>query len=161
MGQYTPTEEFKNHRQSVRLGANPLRLTARFLFLQLNTCGHSPYVTSSLTRGWLCHLQLLLVFASAVILSSESHGTHNHILLSQIRYSPNLEARYPDLYPPGTGWPSYNHRHWVPFPSPFTTRRDTVEVIRTRLHALEGQSAILWHINSRRTKYKTPPPTVN
>jgi hypothetical protein len=36
---------------------------------------------------------LLLVLASAVILRSESHGTHDHILLSQIRESPNLEAQ--------------------------------------------------------------------
>jgi hypothetical protein len=38
-------------------------------------------------RGWVCRLQLLLVLASAVILKSESRGTHNHILLSQIRDS--------------------------------------------------------------------------
>jgi hypothetical protein len=25
-------------------------------FSQLNTCGHSPYITSSLTRGWVCNL---------------------------------------------------------------------------------------------------------
>jgi hypothetical protein len=38
----------------------------------------------SLTRGRVCRLQLLLVLASAVILGSESHGTRDHILLSQI-----------------------------------------------------------------------------
>jgi hypothetical protein len=27
-----------------------------FFFLQLNTCGRSPYVTSTLTRGWVCLL---------------------------------------------------------------------------------------------------------
>jgi hypothetical protein len=32
-------------------------------------------------------LQLLLILASAVILRSESRGTYDHILLSQIRYS--------------------------------------------------------------------------
>jgi hypothetical protein len=36
---------------------------------------------------------LLLVLASAVILRSESRGTHDHILLSQIRDSPNLEGQ--------------------------------------------------------------------
>jgi hypothetical protein len=40
-------------------------------------------------------LQLLLVLASAVILGSESHGTHDHILLSQIPDSPNLEGQIP------------------------------------------------------------------
>jgi hypothetical protein len=39
----------------------------------------------SLTRGRVCRLQLLLVFASAVIFGSESRGIRDHILLSQIR----------------------------------------------------------------------------
>jgi hypothetical protein len=51
-------------------------------------------------------------------------------------------------------------RHWVPFQSPFTARRATVEVIRTRLHTLGDQSARLRPRNSRRTEYKTPPPLV-
>jgi hypothetical protein len=86
-------------------------------------------------RGQVCRLQLLLVLASAFILRSESRRTHDHILLSQIRDSPNLEPRSP-------GWPSYTPRHWVPFPSPFTTRRATVEVIRILHDTLEGQSAM-------------------
>jgi hypothetical protein len=69
-------------------------MTSNFVF-QLNTCGYSTYVTSSLTRGWVSHLQLLLVLASAVILRSESCGTHDHILLSQIRDSPNLQGQVP------------------------------------------------------------------
>jgi hypothetical protein len=73
-------------------------------------------------------LQLLLVLAKAVILGSESFGTNDHILLSQIRDSPTWRARCPYLYPPGTGWPSYTPRHWVPFSSSPTVRRATVEV---------------------------------
>jgi hypothetical protein len=38
----------------------------------------------SLTRGRICPLQLLLALTSAVILCSESRGTRDHILLSQI-----------------------------------------------------------------------------
>jgi hypothetical protein len=38
----------------------------------------------SLTIGWVCRLQLLLVLASAVLLGSESLGTRNHILKSQM-----------------------------------------------------------------------------
>jgi hypothetical protein len=49
----------------------------------------------SLTRERVCHLQLLLVFASAVILGSESRGTRDHILLYQIRDYPNLEGQDP------------------------------------------------------------------
>jgi hypothetical protein len=39
----------------------------------------------NMTRGRVCRLQLQLVLASAVILGSESLGTRDHILLSQIR----------------------------------------------------------------------------
>jgi hypothetical protein len=66
----------------------------------LNTCSYSPYVTSSLTRGWVCRLQLLLGFARAVILRSESCGSHNHILQSQIRDSPNLQGQIPVFISP-------------------------------------------------------------
>jgi hypothetical protein len=45
-------------------------------------------VGRSLTRGWVCHLQLLLALASAVILGSESRGTRDDTLLSQIRDLP-------------------------------------------------------------------------
>jgi hypothetical protein len=38
----------------------------------------------SLTRGRICCLQLQLTLASAVILGSESRGTRDHILMSQI-----------------------------------------------------------------------------
>jgi hypothetical protein len=41
---------------------------------------------------------------------------------------PTCRARSPYLYPPGTGWLGYAPRHWVPFPSPLTMRRVTVEV---------------------------------
>jgi hypothetical protein len=57
---------------------------------------------------------MLLIFASTVILGTESHGTHDHILLPQIRDSPNL-GRGPRIYIPqkqggpvilpGTGFP--------------------------------------------------------
>jgi hypothetical protein len=66
-----------------RLAPSPLRPTTS-IFFQLNPCGRSPYVTSSLTREWVCRLQLLLVLANSVILWSESRETHDHILLSQI-----------------------------------------------------------------------------
>jgi hypothetical protein len=64
------------------LASGPLRPTTRNFF-QLNSCGNSPYVTSSLTRD------------GSVVYNccwSESRGTHDHILLSQIRDSPKLES---------------------------------------------------------------------
>jgi hypothetical protein len=42
----------------------------------------------SLMRGRVCHLQFLLALASAVILGSEYHETHDQILLSHIRDFP-------------------------------------------------------------------------
>jgi hypothetical protein len=44
-----------------------------------------------LTKVRDCRLQLLLALASAIILESEYRRTHDHILLSQNRDSPNLE----------------------------------------------------------------------
>jgi hypothetical protein len=52
-----------------------------------------------LWRGRVCRLQLLLALASAVILGSESRGTYDHILLSRIRASPNLEGPVPVFIP--------------------------------------------------------------
>jgi hypothetical protein len=89
------------------LATSPLRFTTSDFIFQLNTWGCTPYVTSPLTRGCVCRFQLLLALASAVILRSESRGTHDHILLSQI-YSPQTwRAKSSCLYLPGTSWPGY------------------------------------------------------
>jgi hypothetical protein len=47
----------------------------------------------SLTRERVCLLQLMLALSSAVTLGSESRGTRDRILLSQIRDSLNLEGQ--------------------------------------------------------------------
>jgi hypothetical protein len=52
-------------------------------------------------RRWVCRFQSLLALDSVVILRSESHGTHGHILLSQVRDSPNLEGQVPVFTSPG------------------------------------------------------------
>jgi hypothetical protein len=98
------------------------------IFFQQNACGHSPYVTSSLTRGWVCRLQLLLVLASAVILRSIPTRLTTIFYCLRFGTLPTWRARSRYLYPPGTGWPSYTPRHLVPFPSPPTTCRATVGV---------------------------------
>jgi hypothetical protein len=82
------------------LATSLLRLTPSNFIFQLNTCGYSPHVTSSLTRKWVCRLQLLLVIASAVTIGSESRGTHDYILLSQNRDSPNMEGQVPVFISP-------------------------------------------------------------
>jgi hypothetical protein len=48
---------------------------------QLRVCW---FGATSLTRGQVCRLQILLTLASLVIFWSESHRTRGHILLSQI-----------------------------------------------------------------------------
>jgi hypothetical protein len=80
---------------------------------QLNACGYSPYVTSSLTRGWVFRLELLLVLASAVIIGSESQpvGPFPRIYILQEQ-----------------GGLVITPRHWFLFSSPPTTRRVKVEV---------------------------------
>jgi hypothetical protein len=72
---------------------------------------------------------IVAVLVSAFILSSESRGTLDNILLFQIRDSPTWTAMSPYLYPPGTGWPSCTPRHCVPFSSTPTTLSTTVGVL--------------------------------
>jgi hypothetical protein len=64
-----------------------------FVFSHLNTCGHNPYITSSLTRGWVCHLQLLLALASAFLLRNSTD------LVYYIRNEPHRKHRF-HLYSP-------------------------------------------------------------
>jgi hypothetical protein len=44
------------------------------------------------------------------------------------------KARSPYLHLPAIGWPIYVPRHWVPFTSPLTTHRATVEVFGSPPH---------------------------
>jgi hypothetical protein len=112
-----------------------VRPTTRIFIFQLHICGYSPYVKSYLTRGWVCRLQLLLVLASAVILRSESRGTHDHLLLPQIQDSDNLDGQVPvfissrntmaRLYPQALGSlfvASYTRRATVEVFDPAATR---------------------------------------
>jgi hypothetical protein len=90
------------------LATSPLRLTTSNFICQLNTCGYSLYVTSSLTRGWVCRLQLLLVLVSAVILRFESR-TLSDLRLPQ-RGGPGPRICIPQeqgspVIPAGTGFP--------------------------------------------------------
>jgi hypothetical protein len=87
------------YRQSVCLGAKPLKNRDQHLF-QLNTCSNNPYIAYSVTRGWVCRSQFLLVLTSAVTLRSESRGTHDHNLQSQIRDSRNLDGQVPVFISP-------------------------------------------------------------
>jgi hypothetical protein len=74
-----------------------------------------------------------LLFTIAAGLRQLSHSqvrvprdTRPQFPVSESRLPPTWRARSPYLYPPGTGWPGYTPRHWVPFSSPPTTRRAMV-----------------------------------
>jgi hypothetical protein len=83
-------------------------------FRQLQICY---FVAPSLTRGQVCNLVLLQGLVSAVHLWSESHGTQDHILLSQFSrllqrggsgsriYIPQEQGG--PVIPPSTGFPLY------------------------------------------------------
>jgi hypothetical protein len=89
----------------------------------------------------------------------------------QLRFEIPLtwRARSPYLYPLGRRWSSYTPRHWIPFSSPPTARRATVEVFepastrgsltpKSKSHLLtvsqsvnlgvEPQFITLWHLRS-------------
>jgi hypothetical protein len=91
--------------QPVCLGIkHPSGLTIRFLLLS-DSCAFV-----DVARGRICRLQLLLALARAVIFGSGSHGTRDHILLSQVRDIPFrrllrlavLRSRYSTPPPYGT-----------------------------------------------------------
>jgi hypothetical protein len=125
------------YRQSVCLGVKTLETHDQYFLFQLNTCGYSPYVTSSLTRG-VCRLQFLLVLASAVILRSESRGPMTTFYCLRFETPPTWRVRSPYLYLPE-------------IESPPTTRRATVEVLEPPSHETdtEADHIILWHVHWR------------
>jgi hypothetical protein len=87
---------------------------SRPAFFQLNTCFHSPYVTSALKRGWVCSLKFLLVLARAIVLRSDYSRICDHIILSS-SIPPQPGGPGPRIYIPqeqgstvvlpGTGFP--------------------------------------------------------
>jgi hypothetical protein len=81
------------------LATSPLRITTSNCIFQLNTCGYSPYVTSSLMR-WVCRLQLPLALASAVILMSESRWTQASCHNIKIQLSPSAHLHTQTPYDP-------------------------------------------------------------
>jgi hypothetical protein len=101
---------------------------SRPVIFQLNTCGYSPHVTPFLMRRWVCRLQFLLALAIAVILKSESRRTHGHILLSQIRDSPNVGDHVPVFMSPRNRVTQLYPQALGSFSSPTKSRRAVVEV---------------------------------
>jgi hypothetical protein len=113
------------------LGTSPFRLTTS-IFFQLNTCGQS----------WCNILSNERMGLSFTIAAGPRQRSHSRVWLMTTFYClrfetcPTWRARSPYLYHPGRGWPTYIPRHWVPFSSPPTTRRATVEVFDPPQHDL-------------------------
>jgi hypothetical protein len=82
----------------------------------------------------LCREDGSLVYSCSWSSSAQSFSGPSPLGLTNILYCLRFEtpltwrARSPYLHIPGAGWPSYTPRHWIPFSSPRTTRRSTVEL---------------------------------
>jgi hypothetical protein len=88
------------YRQSVRLGPKPLETHDLHFFFNWTL---AVIVTSSLKRGWVYRLQLLLVLASAIILRFESRRTNDQFYCLRFEVPPTWRASSPYLYPLGRG----------------------------------------------------------
>jgi hypothetical protein len=93
------------------MATGPLRPTTSKFSFQLNTCGYNSYVTSSLTRGLVSRLELLLSFSHSQV--RVRRGSWPHFTVSDLRLPATWRTRSLYLYPPGTGWPGYTPRQWV------------------------------------------------
>jgi hypothetical protein len=95
------------YRQWVHLGIRPVEThDQRIFFFQLNSCGNSPYVTSCLTRRWVCLLWMCLAFRQVYTshmfwdsgYSSQSYVTTDSPLASLSRNKAPIWGLRPDLY---------------------------------------------------------------
>jgi hypothetical protein len=99
---------------------NQFFLLLKIFFRQLRVCY---FVAPSLMRERVCNLLLLLVLASA-----DQRDSRPYFIVPILETPPTWKVRSLYLYPPGPGWPRYTPGHWVPFLSPLTTCKATVEV---------------------------------
>jgi hypothetical protein len=106
-----------------------LRPTTSNIF-QLNPCGHSPYVTSSLTRGWVCRFYICYWPSLAQGFSGPSPAGFMTIFYClRFETPPTSWVGSPYLYHPETGWPSFTPRHWVSFSTFFCIIPVKVKII--------------------------------
>jgi hypothetical protein len=77
-----------------------------------------------------------------------------------LRFETSLtwRARSPYLFLPGTGWPDYTRRHWIPFSSPLTTRRATAVVFDPASTWVRLKSSSHWvGVNSQKIPFPSLP----
>jgi hypothetical protein len=120
MGHIVHGTKSKSVGKSIFVSSTHLEPKTRFLSPSDSWCG-----APSLTRWRVCCLQLMLVLASAVILEPESCGTHDHVLLSQIRDSSNINGHVPVFISPRERVAQLYLQALGSISSPPTTRRTT------------------------------------
>jgi hypothetical protein len=98
-------------RMTALARAGPLRPTTSNFVFQVNICGYSLYVTSCLTRGCLCRLQLLLVSPAQSFSCPSPAALMTIFYCLRFETSRTWRARSPYLHPPGTGWSGNTPRH--------------------------------------------------
>jgi hypothetical protein len=100
--------------QSVLVSSTHLGLMTRFLLLlRVCSCGASFWRENGSAIYNCCWSSPALSF-----LGLSPTGLVTIFYCLRIETPPTWRARFPYLYPPGTGWPSYTPRHWVPFSLP-------------------------------------------
>jgi hypothetical protein len=114
-------------------------------FRQFRVCY---FVSSSLTRGWVCNLLHNCFWAlTEQSLLGQSPAELKAIFYYLIWDSPNLEGQDPVFISSRNRVAQLYPRHWVPFLSPLTTRRDYGRGILTRLqavHIVAGVEETVW-----------------
>jgi hypothetical protein len=105
------------YRQSVRLGAKPLRITTSNFIFQPNICGYStPWREDGSAVYNCCWPSPTQSFSG-----KESCEAHGHILRLRFNTPPTWRARSLYLYPPWTEWPRYTPRHFSSPPGTLAT----------------------------------------
>jgi hypothetical protein len=91
-----------------------LGLTTRFSLL-LDCCGFVDVGRSLWRENGSAVYSCRWSSPAQLFLGPSSPGLMTTFYCLRFDTPPTWRARSPYLYPPGTGWPSYNPRHWVPF----------------------------------------------
>jgi hypothetical protein len=81
-----------------------------FQYCQTRVCW---YGASSLTRGRVCRIQLLLSLPAQSFPGPSPAGLMTTFYCLRFETPTTWRTRSLYLYPPGTGWPGYTPRHWV------------------------------------------------
>jgi hypothetical protein len=125
--------------QSVFVSSTHLGLTNRFLLLS-DSCGFLDVGRSLWRENVSAVYNCCCTSPAQSFLSGSLEGLVTISYCLRFGTPPTWRSKSPYLYPPGTGWPSYNHRHWVSFSSPPTTRRARMEVFEPA----STRGSLLW-----------------